>query len=72
MTHRCAKLDAVLESPHVVLITELDHMQVVRLLHTLHPLIGLTLWVNHQRPSSGVCYNDSYKIPPFSDKRRKE
>jgi len=53
-SYGCSKLDAVLEGPHEVRVGELDHVQVVGLLHVLDPLVRLTLGVNHQRPPTGV------------------
>ena len=54
ISYGCSELDAVLEGPHKVGVGELDHVQVVGLLHVLDPLVCLTLGVNHQRPPTGV------------------
>ena len=52
--YRSAELDAVLECSHEVSVRQFDDVQVVRLLHVLHPLVGLTLRIDHQRPPTGV------------------
>lgn len=55
---RGTKLDAVLQGPDVVSVTEFNQLQTVRLLHVLDPFIGLTLRVYHQRPPSRVPERD--------------
>lgn len=59
-THGCSELEAVLECPDVVWVCQFDHVQVVHLLHVLHPLVRLALRVNHQGPPA-VNVNQ-YKI----------
>eukprot|EP00955_Chlamydomonas_euryale_P005025 53594-Chlamydomonas_euryale.AAC.1 len=56
--HRDAKLDGVLERAHVVAVGELDDAQVGRRLHLLHPLVGLRLRVDHERPAPRVGHHD--------------
>ena len=41
------------------MVPQTTNLKVVWFLEVLHPLIGLSLWVDHQRPSSCVGYNDS-------------
>ena len=48
-----AKLDAVLQCAHVVWVGELYYLQVAPPLRVLHPLVGLALRVDHQRPGCG-------------------
>ena len=60
--HWCPKLDAVLEYSHKVSATRLDHVQIVRFLLILHPLVRLTLGVNHQRPAAGVTAQGRHKV----------
>ena len=53
-TYWGAELDAVLECADKVSVGEFDDVQVVGLLHVLHPLVGLTLGVDHERPPPRV------------------
>lgn len=55
---RGTKLDAVLQGPDVVRVTEFNQLQTVSLFHVLDPFIGLTLRVYHQRPPSRVPERD--------------
>lgn len=52
-----AKLNAVLQSAYKVSITQFNDMQAIGLLHVFHPLVGLALGINHQRPPPGVTTN---------------
>lgn len=53
--HRCSKLDAVFKCPDKVGVGEFDDVEIVRSLHVLNPLVGLALWVNHERPSTSIA-----------------
>jgi hypothetical protein len=57
--YRHSKLYYVLQLMGIVRAGEADHMQVVGLLHVLHPLVGLAFRINHQwkltRISGTVC-----------------
>ena len=52
-----AKLDAVLQSAYKVSITQFNDMQAIGFLHVFHPLVGLALGINHQRPPPGITTN---------------
>ena len=47
------KLNAILQSSDVVRLCQFHHTQPALSLHVLDPLVGLPLWVYHQRPVWG-------------------
>ncbi|KER23405.1 hypothetical protein T265_08729 [Opisthorchis viverrini] len=57
-----AKLYTVLQSSYKITVREFDHLQIVLLLHILHPSVRLTRRINHQRPSACIT-NQNVKRP---------
>ena len=51
-------LYTVLQVPAEVDVGHLDHLQLVGLFHVLHPLVGLTLGVDHQGPAVSTHHNN--------------
>ena len=51
-------LYTVLQVPAEVDVGHLDHLQLIGLLHVLDPLVGLSLGVDHQRPTVSTHHND--------------
>lgn len=68
ISYRSSKLNAVLQGAHKVRIRQLDDMEVVSFLQVLDPLIGLSLWINHQRPSSCITVRDQRNIIRFRER----
>lgn len=54
---RLAELDSVLQNSHVIFLGQSDHVDVIILLHVLHPFVGLALGIDHQRPSAGIRHD---------------
>ena len=50
--------DTVLQGADIIGVREFDNWKFVLFLHVLNPLVGLTLRINHQWPSSRVIHNN--------------
>ena len=56
--HREAELHGVLQGTHVVRVSEVDDLHVVRLFHLFDPLVGLVLGIDEKGPPPGVRDNN--------------
>ena len=57
-----SELDAVFEGADEVGVCKFDDVEVVRLLLVLDPLVGLSLGVNHQGPTTSIAIYGGKKI----------
>ena len=58
LTYRSSKLNTILECPDIISVRHFNHVQIVLLLHVFHPLVCLSLRVNHQRPAVCITGNE--------------
>jgi hypothetical protein len=56
--HGVTLADSRLEELQVLLLSEFKDLNVLFLAHSSDPLVGLTLWVDVEGPSSGLLGND--------------